>query len=92
LQLAHGHRVTEKCHFSTLNVGLAGTGNRTQATCLAGSDAQPSTTPYKMCFEGFFFLRCYISGMSKKNVREYIKHQISISNYLKMYLCIKITT
>jgi hypothetical protein len=37
LQRAPGRRVTEKSHFSTLNVGLAGTGNRTQATCLAGS-------------------------------------------------------
>jgi hypothetical protein len=35
-------RVTEKSHFSTLNVGLAGTGNRTQAASL---EAQPSTTP-----------------------------------------------
>jgi hypothetical protein len=30
-------RVTEKSHFSTLNVGLAGTGNQTRATCVAGS-------------------------------------------------------
>jgi hypothetical protein len=33
--------------FSTLNVGLAGTGNQSWATCVAGSviDARPSTTP-----------------------------------------------
>jgi hypothetical protein len=36
LQRAPGRRVTEKRHFSTLNAGLAGTVNRTQATCLAG--------------------------------------------------------
>ncbi len=39
-------RVTEKCHFSTLNVGLAGTGNRTQATCLAGSVTRRSAIHY----------------------------------------------
>jgi hypothetical protein len=37
LQRTPGRRVTEKSHFSTLNVGLAGTGNQTQATCFAGS-------------------------------------------------------
>jgi hypothetical protein len=48
LQRAPGCRVTEKSHFSTRNLGLDGTGNQTQATCLAGSvaiDAQPSTRP-----------------------------------------------
>jgi hypothetical protein len=39
-------RVTEKSHFSTLNVGLAGTGNRTQATCLAGSVTRRSAIHY----------------------------------------------
>jgi hypothetical protein len=34
LQRALGRRVTEKSHFSTQNVCLARTGNRTQATCL----------------------------------------------------------
>jgi hypothetical protein len=40
-------RVTEKSNFSTLNIGLAGTRNRTRATCMqaASLDAQPSTTP-----------------------------------------------
>jgi hypothetical protein len=46
LQCAPGRRVTEKCHFSTLNVGLAGTGNRTQATCLAGSVSRRSAIDY----------------------------------------------
>jgi hypothetical protein len=35
-----------KSHFSTLKVGLAGTGNRTQATCLAGSVARRSAIHY----------------------------------------------
>jgi hypothetical protein len=39
-------RVTEKSHFSTLNVGLAGTGNRTQATCSAGSVTRRSAIHY----------------------------------------------
>jgi hypothetical protein len=52
LQSAPGRRVTEKSQFSTLNVGLDGTGNRTQATCLAGSVSRRSaihyaTKPYK---------------------------------------------
>jgi hypothetical protein len=34
------------CHFSTLNVGLAGTGNQTQATCLAGSVSRRSAIHY----------------------------------------------
>jgi hypothetical protein len=46
LPRAPGRRVTEKCHFSTLNVGLAGTGNRTQATCLAGSVSRRSAIHY----------------------------------------------
>jgi hypothetical protein len=46
LQRVPGHRVTEKCHFSTLNVGLAGTGNQTQATCLAGSVSRRSAIHY----------------------------------------------
>jgi hypothetical protein len=46
LQRAPGCRVTEKCHFSTLNVGLAGTGNQTQATCLAGSVSRRSAIHY----------------------------------------------
>jgi hypothetical protein len=46
LQRAPGRRVTEKCHFSTLNVGLAGTGNQTQATCLAGSFSRRSAIHY----------------------------------------------
>jgi hypothetical protein len=46
LQRAPGRRVTEKCHFSTLNVGLAGTGNQTQATCLAGSVSRRSAIHY----------------------------------------------
>jgi protein tyrosine phosphatase (PTP) superfamily phosphohydrolase (DUF442 family) len=33
-------------HFSTLKVGLAGTGNRTQATCLAGSVTRRSAIHY----------------------------------------------
>jgi hypothetical protein len=46
LQRAPGRRVTEKSHFSTLNVGLAGTGNQTQATCLAGSVSRRSAIHY----------------------------------------------
>jgi hypothetical protein len=46
LQRAPGHRVTEKSHFSTLNVGLAGTGNQTQATCLSGSVSRRSAIHY----------------------------------------------
>jgi hypothetical protein len=47
LQRAPGRRVTEKSHFSTLNVGLAGTGNRTQATCLASSVSRQSASHRK---------------------------------------------
>jgi hypothetical protein len=39
-------RVTEKSNFSTLNVGLAGTGNRTRATCMAGSVSRRSAIHY----------------------------------------------
>jgi hypothetical protein len=46
LQRAPGRRVTEKSPFSTLNVGLAGTGNRIQATCLAGSVSRHSAIHY----------------------------------------------
>jgi hypothetical protein len=46
LQRAHGRRVTEKSHFSTLNIGLSGTWNRTQATCLAGSVSRRSAIHY----------------------------------------------
>jgi hypothetical protein len=38
--------VTEKSHFSTLNVGLARTGNRTRATCMAGSVSRRSAIHY----------------------------------------------
>jgi hypothetical protein len=39
-------RVTEKSHFSTLNIGLARTGNQTQATRLAGSVTSRSAIQY----------------------------------------------
>jgi hypothetical protein len=39
-------RVTEKSNFSTLNVGLDGTGNRTRATCMAGSVSRRSAMHY----------------------------------------------
>jgi hypothetical protein len=39
-------RVTEKSHFSTLNVGLAATENRTRATCMAGSVTRRSAIHY----------------------------------------------
>jgi hypothetical protein len=39
-------RVTEKSHFSTLNVGLARTENWTQDTCLAGSVTRRSAIHY----------------------------------------------
>jgi hypothetical protein len=39
-------RVTEKSNFSTLNVGLAGTGKRTRATCMAGSVSRRSAIHY----------------------------------------------
>jgi hypothetical protein len=39
-------RVTEKSNFSTLNVGLAGTGNLTRATCMAGSVSRRSAIHY----------------------------------------------
>jgi hypothetical protein len=48
--------VTEKCHFSTLNVGLAGTGNRTQATCLAGSVTRRSAIHYAYLISHFLSL------------------------------------
>jgi hypothetical protein len=78
LQRAPGRRVTEKSHFPTLNVGLAGTGtgNRIQATCLAGSVARSSAIHYAYTqgfqklyldplkvlksFFNFLFLRFYI--------------------------------
>jgi hypothetical protein len=47
-------RVTEKSYFSTLNVGLAGTGNRTQATCLAGSVTRRSAIHYALVVFGHF--------------------------------------
>jgi hypothetical protein len=46
LQRAPGRRVTEKSYFSTLIIGLAGTGNQTQATCLAGSVSKRSAIHY----------------------------------------------
>jgi hypothetical protein len=42
LQRAPCRRESEKSHFSTLNVGLARTGNRTRATCMAGTVARRS--------------------------------------------------
>jgi hypothetical protein len=39
-------RVTEKSHFSTLNLGLTGTGNQTRATCMAGSIDRRSALHY----------------------------------------------
>jgi hypothetical protein len=39
-------RVTEKSNFSTLYVGLARTGNRTRATCMAGSVSRRSAIHY----------------------------------------------
>jgi hypothetical protein len=47
-------RVTEKSNFSTLNVGLAGTGNQTRATCMAGSVSRRSAIHYAFrptCFQ-----------------------------------------
>jgi hypothetical protein len=43
-------RVTEKSNFSTLNVGLAGTGNQTRATCMAGSVSRRSAIHYTILF------------------------------------------
>jgi hypothetical protein len=37
---------TEKSHFSSLNVGLAGSGNRTRLPCVAGSVARHSAIYY----------------------------------------------
>jgi hypothetical protein len=37
--------------LSTLNVSLAGTGNRTQATCLAGSVSRRSAIHYAYYFD-----------------------------------------
>jgi hypothetical protein len=45
----------KRATFSTLNVGLAGTGNRTRATCVAGSVSGRSAIHYisgKDCFDG----------------------------------------
>jgi hypothetical protein len=39
----------KRATFSTLNVGLAGTGNRTRATCVAGSVARRSAIHYAFC-------------------------------------------
>jgi hypothetical protein len=36
--------------FSTLNIGLAGTGNRTQATCVASSGTTRSTIHYAYAY------------------------------------------
>jgi hypothetical protein len=48
----------KRATFSTLNVGLAGTGNQTQATCVAGSVARRSAIHYAFCdvlyYETFF--------------------------------------
>jgi hypothetical protein len=49
-------RVTEKSNFSTLNVGLAGTGNQTRATRMAGSVSRRSVihyaSPRRLCLAG----------------------------------------
>jgi hypothetical protein len=37
--------------FSTLNIGLAGTGNQTRATCGAGSVARRSAIHYAFSFD-----------------------------------------
>jgi hypothetical protein len=60
LQHAPGRRVTEKSHFSTLNVGLARTGNRTRATCLAGSVSRHSAIHYALYSVSSFPLK-YLS-------------------------------
>jgi hypothetical protein len=46
LQCAPWRRVTEKSNFSTLNIGLARTRNKTRATCMAGSVARRSAIHY----------------------------------------------
>jgi hypothetical protein len=54
--------------FSTLNVGLAGTGNRTRATCVASSGtnrsaihyASPSDTILRQRMKGFPFSRFHM--------------------------------
>jgi hypothetical protein len=51
-------RVTEKSNFSTLNVGQAGTGNRTRATCMAGSVSRRSAIHYALVIT-FLQSECY---------------------------------
>jgi hypothetical protein len=59
---------TEKSHFSTLNVGLAGTGNRTQATCLAGSVTRRSAIHYAFPLRFFNLAQFIFQDITKTNL------------------------
>jgi hypothetical protein len=54
---APGRRVTEKSHFSMLNVGLAGTGNQTQDTCFAGIVTRRLAIHYAFIMDLFIFYK-----------------------------------
>jgi hypothetical protein len=63
-------RVTEKSHFSTLNVGLAGTGNRTQATCLEGNVTRRSSIRYAFDFQCKCACPSSLKGQLLQDVKE----------------------
>jgi hypothetical protein len=76
-------RVTEKSNFSTLNVGLAGTGNQSRATCMAGSVSRRSAIHYVFgnCFcaskflsdeKGVKFARFVLDTLIEKHVNLYL--------------------
>jgi hypothetical protein len=64
-------RVTEKSHFSTLNVGLAGTGNWTQATCLTGSDSRRSDIHYTSQQHNTFGTKSYVESNGDPNAESH---------------------
>jgi hypothetical protein len=81
---ARERRVTENRHFSTLNVGLAETGNRTQATCLAGSVTRCSAIHYALIFYFIFYL-FFIFRKNKICLRiNYFQNNCCVTKYVKL--------
>jgi hypothetical protein len=72
--------------FSTLNVGLAGTGNRTRATCEASSGTNRSAIHYTLeiglSSNGHFTIvtPAKFGNGNSEFLQSFLKHQCSISN------------
>jgi hypothetical protein len=57
-----GAGLQKRATFSTLNVGLAGTGNQTQATCVASSGPSRSAIHYALMHKRFVSSKYNIAG------------------------------